>query len=173
MPTILSVPMSILSTSVRYGVGGGGLGVVALSGALGPVSWPANNRAIYVPITLPFDYQVARVVWANGGTPTGNADLGIYNRTTLAKIFSTGSVARSGATVNQYTAATWYIPAGEYYMALANSTTGSFQASAFLNLTICRLCGMLQEAATVPLPGTATPVAITSAYLPLFGLLRT
>lgn len=64
-------------------------------------AWPAANQAIYIPVSIPFYFPVARVFWVNGSTVTGNKDFGIYTWDG-AKIYSTGSTAESGASAVQY-----------------------------------------------------------------------
>lgn len=58
------------------------VGMTIFSGteAFSTVAWPANNLAIYTPLSLPAPFRVARFMVANGNNNTGTMDVGIYTQ---------------------------------------------------------------------------------------------
>lgn len=138
------------------------------------LSWTANTT-IYVPLFLPWPYQVQRVFWANGSSVTSTfRDVGVYSADGC-KVFSTGTTAASGASVLQYVNLTALLAPGRYYMAYGtDSATANRGGSGLTGLNIARsaLQGQLQEA-TYPLPTTMTPVTMVLTVFPLFGLTMT
>lgn len=147
-----------------------------LSAAVGVFNWPATDRALYLPLTIPWAYPVARVFWANGSTPTGNMDFGLYT-VDGGKIITTGKVAQSGASALQYVDVTDFVlPAGQYYMALANDSATTTSRGWGINNVATehgRIAGCLQQATASPLPATATFAAWASTGYPLCGITRT
>lgn len=146
----------------------------------GSMTWPAANRALYVPLHLPWDYPVRRVWWYNGSSITSvNMDLGIY---TLAgkQIYHTGSTAQAGsASASQYVtpSPTFWLPAGSYYLALACSSStanrGGSGTSASFDVHLERISGMMIEDSALPLPATMTPAQIGNIFVAFFGITRT
>lgn len=148
-----------------------GLDQAAFAGAItAPASaaWPAANRAIYVPFSLPFPYLLRKFFWCNGGTANGNVDCGIYSRAGT-KICATGSTAQAGTSVVQSAApsigATLLMP-DSYYLALAlSSGTGTiFQVAPAANEA-----GIAFQATAFALPATFT-LGTTGGALPMFGI---
>jgi hypothetical protein len=125
------------------------------AGSHATLTWVAN-QAVYVPITIPFSYPVRRVFWGNGSTASSNVDFGIY-RPDGTKVYSTGSVAQSGASVPQYVTPTAFsLPAGDYFFGLCcDGTTSRLFGYAF-TLNAQRLAGVMQQAVgAVTLPDPA------------------
>lgn len=137
---------------------------------VGNTNWPANNRAVYAPVSIPARFTIARFFAVNGTNATGNMDIGIYDLGGN-RLLSTGTTARSGTSVVQYIGVTdTSFPAGQYYLALvASSTTGEFFRT-LSNAVFLRVSGWLQEdlGGTV-LPATMTPVTNTNASAFAFG----
>lgn len=144
--------------------------------AIGAASWQANNRAIYMPFTLPDYATVARFQYLNGNN-VGNIDLGIYDAASYTRIISTGSTAKGTATTCVFIGVTDIVlPPGDYYMGVVvSSTGGSLQRLAFAadvgdQVGMCRICGLLQEdLGATTLPTTMTPVAVAQNYVPIIG----
>ena len=135
--------------------------------------WPAANRALYLPFYIPCKMPIRRVWWHNGGTANGNVDFGIFSKNG-SKIFSTGSVAQAGINAPQYVTVDQWLDTDTYFMALAlSSGTGTIFRSTGVSLTDCRLVGMLQEAAALPLPNAMTPAALAAVFVPLCGITTT
>lgn len=143
------------------------------------VTWPVGNQATYVPFYLPWPYPVRRVFWFNGSSVASvNVDLGIFS-SDGTQLYSTGSTARSGASVAQYVtpANPILLPPGAYYFGHScDSTTasrGGMGATAGTTVAHLALAGILQQASALPLPATMTPVTVANVNLPLVGITRT
>lgn len=132
--------------------------------------WQANNEARYLPAILPLTQVVSAVSIHCTTTGSGTFDLGIYDGTTrLASLGSTSLV--SG--INTWTLPTPMVfEAGKVYiLAMSCSTTSAtFVRTAHVVSNARRGSGPMQEASAHPLPSTATPVNITTAYCPAFAL---
>lgn len=139
--------------------------------ALAPSSatWPTANRAVLVPLVINAPYQVSRLWWANGAAVAGNVDCGVYtmNGTLLA---SAGSTAQAGTNVVQSVAVPLLLLPGSYYMALACSSTSATTFRSAVSVTFGAALGHASISAALPLPASATLTAMTSAYVPLFGI---
>src|SRR5262249_28090905 len=129
-----------------------------LSGSGGSAAWPANNRAIYVPFELDHPMLVVRMWVFNGGTTSGNLDVGLYSADGT-RLVSAGSTAQSGTSQIQMIDITdTMLDRGAFYMALSSSTTSAtfmrFNGGAANDWL---LWGGLQEGlGSVALPATAT-----------------
>ena len=174
---VVSVPPLFLHTWTRWS---GGLTMVYQGSITTIVSttWPSANLAKYIPMFLPFYYNVRRVFWVNGSSvTTTNRDFGIYTASGT-RIYSTGSIAASVASVPQYVTPStdlWLSP-GNYYFALSTSTvTANRGPEGATNTTLARerLCGFLQEVSALPLPATMTPAVVSSLTFPLCGVTST
>lgn len=138
---------------------------------------PAGSEALFIPFAIPWPYPVRRVFWANGTTPAGNNDFGIYSPGG-ARIFSTGAVAQAGASTFQYStpAVPFMLSPGAYLFAISNSS--GTNANKYTGVTTVganegRITGMLKQAAAHPLPDQATFAQWTATGLPLIGITRT
>jgi hypothetical protein len=143
----------------------------SLTGTFSATNWPAANRAIFVPLKLPFPYPAKRAFWVNGGSAAGNVDIGIYT-INASRIWSSGSTAQSGTNLNQYVTCGKLIPPGYYYLALAMSSTSSSYFNSAFSVTYNTTFGIYQMAAAFPLPDAATFAATANSVYPLFGLTR-
>ena len=104
--------------------------VQATTGRGTATTWPAADRAIFIPVMCSGYFTVKKFAIENGAV-SGNLDAGIY--TSEGKlVVSTGSTAMSGANSWQTIDVTdTQIPPGLYYLAMAiNNTTGANAASA-------------------------------------------
>lgn len=166
----------IINTYSRYGALGNGYLVSGAWPGVGTITWPSANRAIYMPIRIPWPYRVARVFWANGGTITGNVDLGIYT-SGGAKIYSTGSTAQSGTSTLQFVTVTtpFVLAPGSYYIAMAVSavTANLVQGGTTFALGAIRAMGCLQQDTALPVPTSATFAEVASSLYALAGITRT
>lgn len=133
------------------------------SGGIGTTGWPANDLAVYTPVSIPTPFTIARFMIANGGNTTGNVDIGIYS-IGGTRLLSTGSTARASGSAVQYIDVTNTVfQPGHYYLALVgSSTTGTYMRSTFSSATRARLFGMLEEQlGATTLPSSMTAVAYT------------
>lgn len=163
------VPPLYLSSFSRYGHG---LMVAGYAGtAPANNTWGTNNLGLYIPFEVDHPVVLDKLYWVCGNTSVANADLGIFSDA-WAKLVSTGSVAMQGAAGRQETNITDYLLVpGKYYWGLSASLSTAGFISAALALMRMQHMGCLTEASAVPLPATATPVALTAnpTNLPLIG----
>jgi hypothetical protein len=146
--------------------------------ALASLTWPVANTAFYIPVWLPWPYQVERVFWVNGSSVTStNMDFGIYTADGT-RIYSTGSTAAAGASAPQYVTpgTDMLLVPGRYYFALADSSITANRGGAGstgVSVAGIRMAGLLQEASALPLPAIMTPSAVANSMLPVCGVTRT
>jgi hypothetical protein len=122
------------------------------------ITWVAN-QAIYMPVSIPWPYPVARIFWVNGATVANNADFAIYTPSG-ARIFSAGSTVTAGASAPQFVTpgTPFLLDAGDYYFAwnCSGTTTAAFGV-VMPTAGQAALCGILSQAVgAVALPATAT-----------------
>ena len=145
----------------------------ALTTSVTSVAWGTANKAFYVPITVLEKITIAKFYCTNGGTASGNFDIGLYDNAN-SKISSTGSTAQSGTnTVQSVSVAQFTIYPGVYKLAMSmSSTTGTqFMLNGLANASSTVQFDMAEEASALPLPSTATPVTMTTLFaVPLFGM---
>lgn len=136
-------------------------------------AWPAANRALFIPFTLSQPIAVAAMFTYNGGTASGNLDLGIYSEDGT-RILSTGSTAMSGTSTLQVISVTsTVIGPGRMYLAMAvDNTTAIFRAAntGYITAIAFKVAGMAQMASAFALPATATLATLSTSYAPIFGL---
>lgn len=156
---------------------GGGDTMPLLSTSIASFSWPAQNRGLYIPVTIPWAYPVARVFWANGSTATGNMCFAIFTAADMVRLYTSGGVAQSGASQLQYVDPTdFMLPAGSYYFFLSNdsaTTTNRAFGQATTATNEGRICGFLQQGSVGTAPEKATPEAWASTGQPICGITRT
>lgn len=133
-------------------------------------SWSAANRAIYVPVRVPFRVTIAQIIIGAGATASGNFDVGIYTRDG-SRLVSSGSTAKGSLTEQVIDITDTDIGPGLYYLAMAADGTGVYSQYSFLGasplpLQKARMVGALMEESAFPLPATATFAALTSSTLP-------
>src|SRR5690349_4226388 len=68
-------------------------------------AWPQANFAIYLPFQLGRKRTATHMACRNGGTASGNLDMGIYD-TSGNRLASTGSTAQAGTNTIQTVALT-------------------------------------------------------------------
>lgn len=140
--------------------------IFAVEGSTGfsSTAWPANNRAYYIPIYVPFRFTVARFMVANGTIVSGTLDAGLYSESGT-RLISTGSTSQTGTNVVQYISVTSqsFAP-GAYYLALVSSTTGSrFMRTTVNSAWSLQGGGILQESlGSAVLPSSMTPAAMAA-----------
>lgn len=139
-------------------------------------AWGTANLALYIPIHLPFPYELRRMFWVNGSAAGGNWDIGIYN-SDGKRLYSAGSTAGSGNSIPQYvTLGTPIIlKPDNYYLGINHSAVTANQIiTSTTTAPTARLAGLLQEAlGSVALPASMTGVAVTTTIYPLCGFTRT
>lgn len=148
-------------------------------GSLASLTWPVADTAFYVPISLPWPFNVRRMFWINGSdVTTVNMDIGIYTAGGV-RLYSSGSTAQSGASTAQYVTlgTDILLTPGTYYLALACSSTTANRGGTGITSTYTtvnmRLCGVLQQATALPLPATMTGAAVANVCMPFIGITST
>lgn len=133
------------------------------------VTWPAANRAIFVPFLV---YQPVVVVklFTIVGTSSGNIDVGIYD-TGANRLVSAGSTAMAGTnTIQIFDVTDTTLNPGSYYFAVAlDNNSGSLQAAAPA-VAVASAIGVLSQSTAFALPATATFAAAQDACAPAVGL---
>jgi hypothetical protein len=142
--------------------------------------WTANV-AMYLPLYLPWSYNVRRIFcYCGNNTLSGNVDIGIYTERG-GRVYSTGSTPLTGAPGSGPLYVTPATPLllgpGAYFMAYACDTGGGGSSRAFttgFNATQGRMMGVYQQASAFPLPAAATFAAYTGTPgVPLVGITNT
>jgi hypothetical protein len=143
-----------------------------------PVSdavWNTANRAFFIPFIVTEPVTVVKMWLQNAGVVSGNFDIGIYSEA-YARLVSSGSTAQAGTDVLQeVNIADTALTPGRYYMALCFDNTTARVLSSSTSAARLKSWGLFQQdVGAVTLPATATPAAMTAAYIPNFGIsLRT
>lgn len=130
-------------------------------------AWPTSNMAFFTPLHLDTGATILKLAWINGGTVSGNSDIGIYNSGGTLLV-SAGSTSNSGTNSLQVVSvASTALAAGDYYLALAMDNTVSTALFGGTAASIMNGYGLLQQGSAFPLPASASPTTLTLAYAPL------
>lgn len=126
------------------------------------------NRAYYIPFVVYKPFTVKQMWTFNGATASGNLDVGVYD-SNGTRLVSNGAAAQSGtSTLQVFNITDITIQAGQYYMAVSNS---SATATYFrYSMTVTQQTGMLIQDTAHPLPATATFAAAITTVIPIIGL---
>lgn len=136
----------------------------------GSNTYPSANLAIYVPFRLTRPFIATAIILFNGGTASGNIDLGIYGKDGV-KLVSTGSVAQSGTSQIQSVSITpTELGVGLFYMAVAmDNATGTIYRVG-VNGPVPSILGMAEQASAFTLPASATFATSTQGVIPMMGI---
>lgn len=129
-------------------------------------AWVTANLGIFAPVVVRRTMTVYQLGWINGGTASGNLDVGIYDRN-LNLLTSAGSTAQGTISVPQFADVTDVtLTPGLYYMAMSvDNTTATIQRSnSSTTAPLCRASGLGQMAGAFPLPSTATLAGFISTF---------
>lgn len=172
-PADAATPPSI-TTNGRYGVGlATRLGTGSTEHA--SAAWGTTNLGIYCPIWLPFRYPVRNLFVANGGTASGNFDLGIYTDGGIRIVSKGGTNTQTGTTTLQFLSVDAILDPGAYFLAAVfASATATVQAITSGTAGRRRQLGHAQQAiGSATLPATATLATYTTpGFLPLLGMTK-
>jgi hypothetical protein len=159
-------PFSAASLGVEIGATG--------SGAPASVAHGTANLARGYPFYLSEPALLVKAWWFNGGTVSGNTDVGVYTPDGTL-LFSSGATAQATINVIQEVDTTDYqLGRGAYYCALSSSSATATYFSNSFNLHFAKAMGWWQAATAHPLPASLTPAALAAAIEPIFGIsLRT
>lgn len=133
-------------------------------------AWPAANTAIFVPFTVYQPLIAVKMFCLNGGTASGNIDIGIYDDQ-QNRLVSMGSTAQAGtSTIQSFDIADTTLLPGAYYMAMNESGTTGTNISWALSALVGGSMGLLQQAVgAIALPATAAFATLANAYVPNIG----
>ena len=154
----LELPGTTTGSGIAYGVG---------------TYAPGANRALYRPFWLPSTQRISAVSFWCTTTASANYDIGIYSTDGITRLDSKGSTALAASQINTWTLTTpMLIPANIPYVLgfVCSSASASFVAEGAVAAPQMRTMGWMAESSALPLPATATPVANTADYLPIFAL---
>lgn len=157
-------------TSTGLGSTAGQANMSSASG-MGAGTWPAANRALYIPFELDFP-AIAKQMAFTVTTQSGNFDAGIYSETG-SRLVSKGSTAVPVAGIAAIDIADTVLTPGTYFMALnIDNTTAAVQRSSGPPAETLRACGLQQQAVgAIALPATAAFANPASAFLPQLAVL--
>jgi hypothetical protein len=148
------------------------LNVNANSNADASAVWPLAKEILYLPFRLPFPVLVKQLFVANGGTASGNLDLGIYS-IAGTKLVNKGSTLQAGTTAIQLLDITdTQLGQGTFYFAITmDGTTGTTRRNLPASIQVSEALGILKETpGAFGLSATATFAACDTNYLPHCGL---
>lgn len=158
-PVIANIDPVVISCATPQSIGEA---LSSIGQSLTAAAWPASNRAYYVPVSIFSTLTVVKMFVINGGTASGNIDVGIYDAGG-ARLVSIGSTAQSGTSVIQeFNITDTTLSPGLYYLACAmDNTTGTVEVWN-PSAGIMRAFGVCEQSSAFALPSTATFGAITS-----------
>lgn len=172
-PRNIAVPTHI--NSLNRWCGGATGHSTASPGMPSTQAWTANV-AVYIPMMLPWPFQVQRMFWCHGSAVSGHSDIGIYTAGG-ALVWSAGSTVNAGtASSLQYVAVSPDImlqPGQTYYMAYANDGTTNQYLGSATGASTGRMAGLMQQATALPLPPAATFAQYAGVGYPLIGITST
>lgn len=128
---------------------------------LGAIGWSSANKAIYIPFQVSEIFIVDNMYTINGGTVSGNIDVGIYEHGGT-RLVSSGSTAQAGASsIQEFNVTNTTLNPGLYYFAVAVSNTTATLEMWTPTAAISRSLGVMEETSAFPLPSTATFASIS------------
>lgn len=138
------------------------------------ITWPSANLGIYMPVFLPFHYNVQRVFWGNGSSTTGTRCFGIYTFDG-AQIYTTTATAGSGASAIQYVTPSpdFILAPGHYYFAISFSGTTNVAWGSLPGAADTKTSGFLQQSSVSTLPASATFASNANPAWPFCGITKT
>lgn len=164
-PSVFLTPLSAESTGLFHTA-------YSQIGTPGTAVYPTANSAWYYPVHLGTSVIVNRFFWCNGTTAqTNNLQVGVYSNAGAAIVRGTSTTA-AGVSAPQFDNVTDFaLSPGRYYLAIWCNGTTTHLVKASPTVRYLRAMGVFQETAlTGGLPSSATFAALTTGFMPLFGL---
>lgn len=159
--SVVIQPPVISTCDVRSG----GVAGVIQSAISASVTWPAINRALY----MPFEVQEICTVYQIGfqvAVQSGNLDVGIY-RVDGSRIVSKGSTAVAAAGVQVVDITNTELVPGVYFLAMCVDNTTAAFAGFSQTAPVLQCAGMQQQAVgAVTLPDPATFANPATSFTP-------
>lgn len=129
-------------------------------------AWPVANLAIFIPLPIAAPFVATQMWVCNGGTVSGNIDVGIYTAEG-ALVVSKGSTAHAGTTQDQtFDITDTLLNPGLYYLAVALDNNVGIIWHTVHPANNARMMGVLQMGSAFALPATATFAAMAQVYIP-------
>lgn len=125
------------------------------------------NRIVYVPVTVE-DPVTVTGFFLHVFTASGNLDIGLYDENGEL-IISTGSTVCPAAGFRFIDVTDTPIGPGTYYLAIVVDNTTVRVRAANSSAIWARICGVLIQNSTFPLPSTATFAIGQAIRIPLIG----
>lgn len=152
-PIIKHVDPLVISPAIPQSVGEF---INTLAQSVAVSNWPTANRAMFYPVSISSHITIVKMFVTNGGTVSGNIDVGIYDRDGV-RLVSSGSTAQSGTSaIQEFNVTDTVLSPGLYYLAVAlDNNTGQVDMWS-INTTLARSFGCLEQTSAFPLPSTAT-----------------
>lgn len=134
-------------------------------------TWVGANTAYAYPFELSDYFLVRKVWWANGSDATGpHIDVGVYAEAG-GLLVSAGDITATGASLIQEADVTdTLLQPGRYWCACVSSTTTGGVLAVTIPAALLRAIGCAQMGTAFPLPDPFVPAAVSSAFMPLFGI---
>lgn len=141
-------------------------GPILTSIAASAVVWSAANRALFVPVRIPFPVTVRQMMANIGAAGTATIDVGIYT-TDGVRLVSAGSTTTT-AGIMLFNVTDTPVGSGTYYLAMSASTitTLTITGKALGTGQRSELYGLAQMETAHPLPATAVLALTTHSHLP-------
>lgn len=144
--------------------------IAAVGGNASPgaaAAWPASNTALFVPFLVLAPCLIVKMASFNGGTVSGNIDVGIYDERGT-KLVSSGSTAQAGTNAWQsFDITDTLLGVGRFYLATAiDNTTGTLFRATVASAVLLSTTGVCQMASAFPLPATVTLATLTANTIP-------
>lgn len=160
-PLITITPWSMESLGQALAAGGG----TAYPGA--STVYPVANTAYFIPFILTKPFTSVKMAQLNGGTVSGNIDVGIYDDKGT-RLVSIGSTAQSGINNWQsFDITDILLGPGKFFLAVAmDNTTATLFRGTVTNAAFLSCLGQREMASAFPLPATVTFATMVSAYIP-------
>ena len=129
-------------------------------------AWPTANKAIFIPFPVYYPTTIVKMFVENGGTVSGNIDVGVYDRGG-AKNVAKGSTAQSGSNaIQEFDITDTLLMPGMHYLTVAmDNTTGQLQRWS-PSSPILRAMGCKEATSSFALPTSVTLAALSSSYIP-------
>lgn len=163
-PILFNIDRIIISTASPHSIG---VDLNTIGSTSTAAAWPTANKAIFVPFSVHGPVTVVKMFLENGGTVSGNVDVGIYDRGG-ARLVSSGSTAQSGASaIQEFNITDTLLNPGLYYLACALDITTGQIARWSPSAAIGRGLGVAEQTSAFALPSSATLAALSSGYIPL------
>jgi hypothetical protein len=122
-----------------------------------------------MPLRLTAPFHLHKLFIYNGVTVSGNVDVGLYT-IDGARLVSSGSVAQSPvSSIQEFGSWNILLPPAIYYFAMVMDNNVGYTLKLGSATSRSRAIGCLEQAATFPLPATATFAVGTGAFYPLVG----